>query len=149
MRRVYLTFAIVLGATACLAQIQQPNQAAAATAAAVQEPSTGSQERASVSRGDRTVVGCVAMGAPGYVLKTDDGSTFPLRSMTDLAPYVGKKVQIHATWTATGVHVAGPIEGTSDATPAAGAGTKTAADFAGDIHLQLQGKVIGDCLGNK
>jgi hypothetical protein len=146
MRRVYLTFAVVLAATACLAQIQQPNQSALATVGAAQ---AGSQERASVSSGDRTIVGCVAIGAPGYVLKTDDGSTFPLRSITDLAPYVGKKVQIHATWTATGVHVAGPIEGTSGATPAAGGGTKTASDFAGDIHLQLQGKVLGDCLGKK
>jgi hypothetical protein len=145
MRRVYLIIAIALTTTACLAQVQQPNQPALATVAA----QAGSQERASVSSGDRTIVGCVAMGAPGYVLKTDDGSTFPLRSMTDLAPYVGKKVQIHATWTATGVHVAGPIEGTSGATPAGATGTKTAADFAGDIHLQLQGKVLGDCLGKK
>jgi hypothetical protein len=148
MRRVYLTFAIVLTASACLAQIQQPKQHAAATVAA-QEPSTDSQGRASVSAGDRTIVGCVAMGAPGYVLKTDDGNTFPLRSMTDMAPYVGKKVQIHATWRATGIHLAGPIEGTSGATPAAGGGPKTASDFAGDLHLQLQGKVIGDCLGKK
>lgn len=149
MRRVYLTFAIVLTASACLAQIQQPGYPAAATLAA-QQPSTGSQGRASVSTGDKTIVGCVAIGGNGYVINTDDGSTFPLRSMTDLSPYVGKKVQIHATWTATGVHLAGPIEGSSGATPTAGGGgAKTANDFAGDIHLQLQGKVMGDCLGKK
>jgi hypothetical protein len=146
MRRAYLTFSIVLTAGACLAQIQQPNHPAVATMAAAQ---AGSQERASVSKGDRTIVGCVAMGGAGYVINTDDGNTFPLRAATDLAPYVGKKVQIHATWTATGVHLAGPIEGTSGATPAAGGGAQSPSEFAGDIHLQLQGKVIGDCLGKK
>src|SRR5260370_8336316 len=117
MGRGYLALGIGVGGTACLAQIQQPNQAAASRVAAVQEPSTGSQERASVSRGDRTVVGCVAMGAPGYVLKTDDGSTFPLRSITDLAPYVGNKVQIHPTWTAPGAPVPPPLHGTRAAPP--------------------------------
>ena len=134
MRRVYLIFAMAF---------------VAAAVASAQQSSTGSREGASVSSGNRTIVGCVAMGAPGYVLKTEDGTTLPLRSMTDLSSYLGKKVQIQATWTARGVHVAEPLE--SAATPAAApaTGAKTEQEFAGDIHLQLKGKVIGDCLGNK
>jgi hypothetical protein len=89
------------------------------------------------------------MGAPGYVLNTEDGTTLPLRSMSDLSSYVGKKVQIHATWTATGVNVAGPIESSSTAAAAPKGGPSTAQEFAGDIHLKLTGKVIGDCLGKK
>jgi hypothetical protein len=118
----------------------------AAACLAAQEPA--SRQGASVSSGNRTIVGCVAQGANGYVIKTDDGNTFPLRSMTDLSAYMGKKVQIQANWTATGVHVAGPLEtDTPESAPATG--TKTGQEFAGDIHLRLKGKVVGDCLGKK
>lgn len=134
MRRVCLTFATLLIAAAC---------------AVTQEPS--SQGRASVSQGDRTITGCVAMGASGYVLNTDEGRTLPLRAGGDLSSYVGKKVQIHATWTATGVRVAGPLETEeAGAAPAAPAGGKqTGQAFAGDVRLKFQGKVVGDCLGKK
>lgn len=134
MRRVCFTVGTIVIAAACLA---------------AQEPA-GSRQGASVSSGNRTIVGCVAMGAPGYVLKTDDGNTLPLRSMSDLSAYMGKRVQIQATWTATGVHVAGPLETaeTQGTAPSAGNG-KTAQEFAGDIRLQLKGKVIGDCVGKQ
>jgi hypothetical protein len=150
MRRVYLTFAIVLAATACLAQIQQPNRQATTTVAAVQEPSAGSRARASVSSGERTLVGCVAIGAPsGYVLKTDDGNTVNLRNVgSDLSAYVGKRVEIHATWDASGVVMSTPLE-TASGAAAPGAGGKPATDFAGDLHLRFKGKVVGDCLGKK
>jgi hypothetical protein len=128
-----LTLATILFAAACLA---------------AQEPS-GSRQGANVSSGNRTIVGCVAQGGSGYVIRTDNGDTFPLRSMTDLSAYMGKKVQIQVAWTATGVHVAEPLEGgQTSAAPAAG-GTKTAQEFAGDIRLRLKGKVLGDCLEGK
>lgn len=131
MRRVCLILATISFAAVCLA---------------AQEPA--SRQGASVSSGNKTIVGCVAQSGNGYVIRTDDGNTFPLRSMTDLSAYMGKKVQIQANWTATGVHVAGPLE---EETPAAAppTGPKTGQEFAGDIHLRLKGKVIGDCLGKK
>jgi hypothetical protein len=128
-----LTLATILFAAACLA---------------AQEPS-GSREGASVSSGNRTVVGCVAQGGAGYVLRSDDGNTFPLRSMVDLSPYMGKKVQIQASWTATGVHVAGPLETPEGSAAAPATNAKTAQDFAGNIRLSFKGKVLGDCLGKK
>ncbi len=130
MRRVCLTFATLLIAACAVAQ----------------EPG-GTRQGASVQSGTRTIVGCVAMGAPGYVLKTEDGTTLPLRSGSDLSSYVGKKVQINASWTATGVHVAGPVEGAETPGAAPAAGPKTAQDFAGDIRVTFRGKVLGDCVG--
>jgi hypothetical protein len=155
MRGVYWTLSVVLIATACLAQTQQPNQLASAAGATMQEPSGGTRGQASVATGERTVVGCVAIASPGpgYILKTEDGRTLNLRgAATDLAPYMGKKVQIRVNWTTRGVHVASPLE--SGATPAAPAaapteGTSTGQQFAGDVHLEFQGKVLGDCLGKK
>jgi hypothetical protein len=134
MRRVCLTFAIIVIAAAC---------------AAAQEPGGAQQQGASVTSGSRTITGCVAIGSPGYVIKTEDGTTFPLRSGTDLGAYVGKKVEINTNWTATGVHVAGPTEGAQTSAAAPGTGPKTAADFAGDLRVRFRGKVLGDCLGKK
>jgi len=152
MRGVYTTLLVALIATACLAQTQQPNQLASASGAAMQEPATDQTGRAAVSTGERTIVGCVAIAAPGpgYNLKTEDGRTLPLRGATDLAPYLGKKVEIHASWTSRGIHVAAPLE-SKEATSAAGAGggAQTSQEFAGDLHLKFKGKVIGDCLGKK
>jgi len=65
MRGVYWKLLVVLIATVCLAQAQQPNQLASASGAAMQEPATGQQGRAAVSTGERTIVGCVAIAAPG------------------------------------------------------------------------------------
>ena len=152
MRGVYWTLLVVLIATVCLAQDQQPNQLASAGGAAMQEPATDQQAGASVSSGDRTFVGCVAIAAPGpgYVLKTEGGRTVPLRGAADLAPYLGKKVQIQANWTSRGIHVAAPMEGKeANAAAAPGASAQTSQQFAGDLHLQFKGKVIGDCLGEK
>jgi hypothetical protein len=150
MRGVYWTLSVVLIATACLAQTQQPNQLASAAGATTQEPSGGTRGQSSVATGERTVVGCVAQGASGYVLKAEDGRALNLRgAATDLAPYMGKKVQIHVNWTTRGVHVASPLEtGTTPAVAPAGGGTASQ-QFAGDVHLEFQGKVLGDCLGKK
>jgi len=134
MRGVYWTLSLVLIATACLAQTQQPNQ-----------PAT--RGTAIVGTGQKTVVGCVAQGTSGMVLKTDDGRTLPLRGATDLMPYMGKKVQIQASWTSRGVHVAAPLEN-PDAPAAPAAGAQPSQQFAGDLHVEFQGKVIGDCLGD-
>lgn len=152
MRGVYCTLLVVLIATVCLAQTQQPNQLASTNGPAIQEPSTGEHGRATVATGERTVVGCVAIAAPGpgYVLKTDDGRTVPLRGASDLAPYLGKKVQIQTSWTSRGIHVAAPMENReASAAAAPGGGAQAAPEFAGDLHLEFKGKVIGDCLGKK
>jgi hypothetical protein len=151
MRRVYWTLSLVLIGTMCLAQAQQPNQLASASGATAQEPATGEQGRAAVATGERTIVGCIAIAAPGpgYVLNTADGKAFQLRGATDLAPYIGKKVQIQASWTSRGIHVAAPVESTETAAAAPAAGAQTSQEFAGDLHLQFKGKVLGDCLGKK
>ena len=151
MRGVYWTLSLVLIGTVCLAQTQHPNQLASAAGATVQEPATGEQGRATVATGERTIVGCVAIAAPGpgYVLNTDDGKSFQLRSATDLGPYIGKKVQIQTSWTSRGVHVAAPVENAETAAAAPAAGAATAQEFAGDLHLQFKGKVLGDCTEKK
>jgi hypothetical protein len=154
MRKVYWTLFIALIATACFAQ-SQPNLVAVASGSTAQEPAgqqPGNQASAAVSTGERTVVGCVAQGSNGYVLRTEDGRTLNLRgATTDLAPYMGKKVQIHAQWTSKGLHVAAPLEST-DAYAAGAAASPSGApqkQFAGSLNLQFTGQVLGDCLGKK
>lgn len=97
--------------------------------------------------GQKTVVGCVAYGAPsGFILKSDDGNIIRLRTDRDLSAYVGKKVQIQASWTRTGITVAegetGQEAGGSEAKPGAKGAPAT---FAGAVRMQFKGKVIGDC----
>jgi len=151
MRGVYWKLLVVLIATVCLAQAQQPNQLASASGAAMQEPATGQQGRAAVSTGERTIVGCVAIAAPGpgYVLKTDDGRSVPLRGATDLSHYLGKKVQIQASWTSRGIHVAAPMENKETAAATGAGDAQMSQEFGGDLQVQYKGKVIGDCLGKK
>jgi len=153
MRKVYWTLFIALIATACFAQ-SQPNLVAMASGNTAQEPGAqqpANQASAAVSTGERTVVGCVAQGANGFVLKTEDGRTLNLRgATTDLSAYMGKKVQIHAQWTAKGLHVAAPLETTDTPAPAAAPPSgATDKQFAGSLNLQFTGKVLGDCLGKK
>jgi hypothetical protein len=149
MCKVYWTLFIALIATACFAQ-SQPNLVAMASGSTAQEPA--SQASGAVSTGERTVVGCVAQGANGFVLKTEDGRTLNLRgAATDLSAYQGKKVQMHVQWTSKGLHVAAPMEST-DASAAAAAAPPSGApekQFAGSLNLQFTGKVLGDCLGKK
>src|SRR5262249_31791676 len=139
MRKVYLMFAAIVLVTACWGQEHQ---------------------QATVASGQRTITGCVAIGSPGYVLKTDDGSTLQLRAGTDLGAYMGKRVEIQTSWTQTGVAVAAPGDATGVATAgdamgaggvtgAGGSNAATGQQFAGDLHLQFKGKVLGDCSPNK
>jgi Protein of unknown function (DUF5818) len=130
MRRVYLIVTAMLFVTACWGQEHQ---------------------QATVSSGQRTVTGCVAIGSPGYVLKTDDGSTLQLRAGSDLGAYMGKRVEIQTSWTQTGVAVAAPGDATGATSAAAGTGAPAAAskEFAGDLHLRFKGKVLGDCQPQK
>jgi hypothetical protein len=130
MRRVCLIFVTVLFVTACWGQEHQ---------------------QASISQGSRTITGCVAIGSPGYVLKTDDGSVLQLRAGSDLGAYMGKRVEIQTSWTQTGVAVAAPGDPTGVAPAAAGAGGQGAPskEFAGDLHMKFKGKVLGDCLPGK
>jgi hypothetical protein len=147
MRKVYWTLFIALIATACFAQ-SQPNLLAAASGNTLQEP--GTRESASVSTGERTVVGCIAQGANGFVLKTEDGRTLQLRgATTDLSSYMGKKVQVHVQWTSKGLHVAAPLESVDAAATPPAPGSAPAKEFAGSLNLQFTGKVLGDCLGKK
>jgi Protein of unknown function (DUF5818) len=129
MRRLCFTIFTVLLGTACWSQEHQ---------------------QASISSGSRTITGCVAIGSPGYVLKTDDGSVLQLRAGSDLGAYMGKRVEIQTSWTQTGVAVAAPGDPTGVA-PAAGTGGQGAVskEFAGDLHMKFKGKVLGDCLSKK
>ena len=108
------------------------------------------QGRAAVSKGDKTVTGCVAQGDTGYVLRLDNGRTYPIRSGSDLSSFMGKKVQMHVTWEQTGVTMATPVE---QDTPTATGGSAPSADmqheFAGNLNLKITGKVLGDCLPGK
>ena len=147
MRKVYWMLFIALIATACFAQ-SQPNLLAMAGGSTAQEPAT--RESASVSTGERTVVGCIAQGANGFVLKTEDGRTLNLRgATTDLSSYMGKKVQVHVQWTSKGLHVAAPLESVDASAAAAAPAGAAQKEFAGSLNLQFTGKVLGDCLGKK
>jgi len=129
MRRVYLLFAAMLLVTACWGQEHQ---------------------QATVASGTRTITGCVAIGSPGYVLKTDDGSTLQLRAGSDLSAYMGKRVEIQTSWTQTGVAVAAPNDATGvTPTDTSGGAAPTSKEFAGDLHIRFKGKVLGDCLPGK
>lgn len=126
MRSIYLTLAVLMMTAVCLAQ-QGRTQATQAT-------------------GQKTVTGCIAMGAPsGYILRTDDGTMVPLRADRDLSQYVGKRVEIQASWTRSGVTMA---EGETAAVGPEGKPSAKGApptQFSGSIRMQYKGKVLGDC----
>ncbi|HEX7285098.1 MAG TPA: hypothetical protein VF532_02900 [Candidatus Angelobacter sp.] len=137
MRPVYLFIAVLMITAVSLSQEQQQP--------AGQTPEN-QRAQTSVSTGQRTIVGCIAMGAPsGFILKEENGAITPLRTDKDLSAYVGKKVQIQQTWTRTGVNlIESPGESPTTA-PGAAKATKTT-EFAGDVRMHYKGKVIGDCL---
>jgi Protein of unknown function (DUF5818) len=136
MRRICLIFVTALFVATCWGQERQ---------------------QATIASGQRTITGCVAVGSPGYVLKTDDGSTLQLRAGTDLGAYMGKRVEIQTSWTQTGVAVAAPGDAASAVTGGGaeapvGTGAAPASgskDFAGDLHLTFKGRVLGDCEPNR
>ena len=102
--------------------------------------------QATMGSGQKTVVGCVAYGAPsGFILKTDSGEMVPLRTTRDLSPYVGKKVQIQATWTRSGITMAEGETGQEGTGSEAKPGAKAPMTFGGAIRMQYKGKVLGDC----
>lgn len=109
--------------------------------------SADQKAQSTVGTGQKTVVGCVAYGAPsGFILKTDSGDIIRLRADRDLSAYVGKKVQIQASWTRTGITVAEGETGQEAAGSEAKPGAKGApATFAGAIRMQYKGRVLGDC----
>jgi hypothetical protein len=129
MRRVCLLFVTVLFVTAGWSQEHQ---------------------QANIAQGQKTITGCVAVGSPGYVLRTDDGSTLQLRAGSDLGAYMGKRVEIQTSWTQTGVAISAPGDPTGATTAAAGTGPQPSTkEFAGDVHIKFKGKVLGDCLPGK
>ncbi len=105
------------------------------------------RQQANIASGQKTITGCVAIGSPGYVLRTDDGSTLQLRAGTDLGAYMGKRVEIQTSWTQTGIAVSAPGDTTAGTPAGAGQGAPAAAtkEFAGDLHIRFKGKVLGDC----
>lgn len=97
--------------------------------------------------GARTVVGCVAREGEGFVLKTDEG-TYEFDSSRDLSPWLGKKVRLTGSWTATGVTTTAPIKSSAAASTQMTQDEKkagTAQAFTGDLRLHITGTVIGDC----
>lgn len=133
MRPAYLFIAVLMLTAVALSQ-EPPAQAPA-----------DQKAQTAVSTGQKTVVGCIAMGAPsGFILKADDGSITPLRTDRDLSAYVGKKVQIQVSWTRTGVNLI--EEGGAVPETKGGAKASTQTGFAGDVRMRYKGKVIGDCL---
>ncbi len=130
MRFIYGLIAALMMTAVCFAQ--EPDQKAGATQ----------------MTGQKTVTGCIAYGAPsGYILKGDDGSITPLRTDRDWSPFVGKRVQIQATWTRTGVSMAEGETGAAatEAKPGAKVAPGQQMTFAGAVRLQYKGKVLGDC----
>jgi hypothetical protein len=102
--------------------------------------------QATEGTGQKTVTGCIAYGAPsGFILKTDAGEMIPLRTTRDLSPYVGKKVQIQASWTRTGITMAEGETGQEGSGAEAKPGVKAPMTFAGAMRMQYKGKVLGDC----
>lgn len=139
MRPIYWSIAVLMMTAACLAQ---------------QGAGGMPDEKGQVTgmTGQKTITGCIAYGAPsGFILKGDDGSMTPLRTDRDLSPYVGKRVQIQASWTRTGVSMAEGETGAAatEAKPGAKAAPGQQMTFSGAVRLQYKGKVLGDCLKSK
>jgi Protein of unknown function (DUF5818) len=138
MRPVQFLLAALMFTGMCLSQEQGSSQGTT--------PPQDQKGQVTATQGQKTVVGCIAMGAPsGFVLKGEDGKTYPLRTDRDLGPFVGKKVQITAAWTRTGVSM---VEAENEQVPAEQAGQKkttSAETFGGSINLRYRGKVLGNC----
>ncbi|HKD81131.1 MAG TPA: DUF5818 domain-containing protein [Candidatus Angelobacter sp.] len=145
-------FALALASTA-----QQPAQSTDQSQSSAQPAQAAGQSKSSAqptakttgksASGQRTVTGCVAREGEGFVLKTDEG-TYEFDTARDLSPWVGKKVQLTGRWTATGVTTTAPVknaaaESTQKTNDEKKAGTPKA--FAGDLHLHINGVVVGDC----
>jgi len=97
--------------------------------------------------GSRTIVGCVAREGEGFVLKTEEG-TYEFDTSRDLSPWLGKKVRLTGTWSATGVTTTAPVKAsTASSTQMTESEKKTgtAQAFTGDLRLHITGAVVGDC----
>lgn len=97
--------------------------------------------------GTRTVVGCVVHEGEGFVLKTDEG-TYEFDTSRDLTPWLGKKVRLTGSWSATGITTTAPIKASTAASTQMTESEKktgTAQSFTGDLRLHITGTVIGDC----
>ncbi|HET7873072.1 MAG TPA: hypothetical protein VFL42_11215, partial [Terriglobales bacterium] len=76
MRPVQFLLAALMLTGMCLSQDQGSSQGGQGTT-----PPSDQKGQVSATQGQKTVVGCIAMGAPsGYVLKGEDGKTYPLRT---------------------------------------------------------------------
>jgi len=134
MHRFGLAVALIMIATACMAQ----------------EPGT-TQAGAAASAGTKTIRGCVGIGSPRcFVINTTDGRSLPLFTDRDLSAFVGKQVEIRTRWQRRGLTMAEQSSegstgtGTSE-NPAAGSATADTREFAGSISVSFTGKVLGPC----
>ncbi|HLJ89422.1 MAG TPA: hypothetical protein VKZ53_21595 [Candidatus Angelobacter sp.] len=152
MRQVGAVFAmlVLMGVLAAASLARQDSGSAGGSAP---QRSTGTtRSQVTGASGEKTIVGCVAEGAPsGYVLKTDEGKEVSLHTDRDLSAFVGKKVSIHAAWQRTGVTMSEPDDTAAKAGEGAAAGKAThrETEFGGDLRLRFKGKVLGDCNTSK
>lgn len=157
MHRVALAVALIMVATACVAQTGSSGTAwfgQNVAAVAMQEPS-GAQAGVTASAGDKTIRGCIGVGSPrGFVLNTSDGRTLPLLTDRDLSAFVGQQVEIRAKWQRRGITMAEESAESTTATGESSAGESSATagsapastqEFAGSISLTFTGKVVGPC----
>ena len=143
-----------ISAMACLVALCILALATAGVSQEAQPSGTGKTSSAAAHKsagGSRTVVGCVAHEGEGFVLKTDEG-TYEFDTSRDLTPWLGKKVKLTGTWSATGVTTTAPIKSSTAASTQMTEGEKkagTAQSFVGDLRLHITGSVIGDCAETK
>jgi hypothetical protein len=154
MHRVALAVALIMIATACVAQSGSSGVAPFGqnvTAMAMQEPGT-TQAGAAASAGEKTIRGCIGIGSPrGFVINTTEGRTVPLFTDRDLSAFVGKQVEIRTRWQRKGISLgeqstegSAGTAGTSE-NPATSSGPTNTQQFAGSISMSFTGKVMGPC----
>jgi hypothetical protein len=151
MHRVALAVALIMIATACVAQSGSSGAASLGqntTAVAMQEPGTA-QAGAAASAGEKTIRGCIGIGSPrGFVINTTDGRSVPLFTDRDLSAFVGKQVEIRTRWQRRGISLGEQSTegsaGTSE-NPATSSGQTNTQEFAGSISMSFTGKVMGPC----
>jgi len=156
MHRVALAIALIMVATACVAQSGSSSAASLGqnvTAVAMQEPGT-TQAGAAASAGEKTIRGCIGIGSPrGFVINTTEGRSVPLFTDRDLSAFVGKQVEIRTRWQRKGISMGEQSTESSTETgstgtsenPATSSGPTNTQQFAGSISMSFTGKVLGPC----
>src|SRR5262249_40539780 len=113
----YIQMKFRVSALTCLVALCVLVLSSAAIAQDTQSSSAAGQSPAGTHKtasGQRTVVGCVAREGEGFVLKTDEG-TYEFDTSRDLSPWLGKKVRLVGSWSATGITTTAPIKASAAA----------------------------------